>query len=61
MLFINLYPLLISPGLYVIHIAAEMAPVAKVCSTMHYGLSFLSLLNLCEKFSEGPEGLFMLI
>lgn len=57
MLFINLYPLLISPGLYVIHIAAEMAPVAKVCSTLRYGLSFLSLLNLCENFSEGSEGL----
>lgn len=33
MLLFNLFPLLISPGLYVIHIAAEMAPVAKVNST----------------------------
>ena len=44
------------PTRAVCHVA-EMAPVAKVCWTLCYGVSFLYLLDLCENFSEGSEGL----
>jgi hypothetical protein len=53
MLLFNLFPLLISPGLYVIHIAAEMAPVAKVNSTYRNAFFFLSfLLDFYENIIE---------